>query len=79
MNAKNMKELAGNYTFEELNKFADEFENTGVAPVKTSEDAGDQMSDYLMAAELRSLMDDKGLNVNEALREFSKRVRGVLS
>ena len=79
MNAKNMKDLASQYTFDELNKFADEFENSGVAPVKTSEDAGDQMSDYLMAAELRFLMDDKGLNVNEALREFSKRVRGVLT
>lgn len=79
MNAKNMKELAVKYTFDELNKFADEFENTGVAPVKTSEEAGDQMSDYLMAAELRFLMDEKELNVNDALREFSKRVRGVLT
>lgn len=79
MNAKNMKDLASQYTFDELNKFADEFENTGVAPVKTSEEPGDQMSDYLMAAELRFLMDEKGLNVNEALREFSKRVRGVLT
>lgn len=79
MNAKNMKELAGKYTFDELNKFADEFENTGVAPVKTSEEAGDQMSDYLMAAELRFLMDEQGLDVNNALREFSKRVRGVLT
>lgn len=79
MNAKNMKDLAGQYSFDELNKFADEFENTGVAPVKTSEEAGDQMSDYLMAAELRFLMDEKGLNVNDALREFSKRVRGVLT
>lgn len=79
MNTKNMKELAAKYTFDELNKFADEFENTGVAPVKTSEDAGDQMSDYLMAAELRFLMDEKGLDINNALREFSKRVRGVLT
>lgn len=79
MDAKIMKDLAQKYSFDELNKFADEFEHTGVAPVKTSEDAGDQMSDYLMAAELRFLMDDKGMNVNEALREFSKRVRGVLT
>lgn len=79
MNAKNMKELAAQYTFEELNKFADTFETTGVAPIKTSDDPGDQMSDYLMAAELRFLMDEKGLSVNDALREFSKRVRGVLS
>lgn len=78
MDIKSIKELAQNYTIDELNKFADDFEATGVAPVKTQEDAGDQMSDYLQAAELRSYI-DKGMNVNEAVREFSKRVRGVLS
>lgn len=78
MDVKAVKDLAQKYTVEELNKFADEFENTGVAPVKTQEDPGDQMSDYLQAAELRALL-DRGMNVNEALREFSKRVRGVLS
>lgn len=78
MDVKNMKELAGKYTFDELQAFANEFEHTGVAPIKTSEDAGDQMSDYLMAAEIRFLMDEKKIPVNEALREFSKRVRGVL-
>lgn len=78
MDVKSIKELAQNYTVEELGKFADEFEATGNAPVKTQEDPGDQMSDYLQAAELRSCL-DKGMNMNEALREFSKRVRGVLS
>ncbi len=62
----------------ELTKFADDFENTGVAPVKTQDDPGDQMSDYLMGAELRTLI-DKGLSMPEAVREFSKRVRGVLT
>ncbi len=78
MDAKIMKELAQKHTFEELTQFADEFEATGVPPVITSVDPGDQMSDYLMAAELRFLM-DKGMSVQEALREFSKRVRGVLT
>lgn len=78
MDIKSIKDLAQKYTIEELNKFADDFEATGVAPVKTQEDAGDQMSDYLQAAELRSYI-DQGMNVNEACREFSKRVRGVLS
>jgi hypothetical protein len=50
MDIKSIKELAEKYKIEELNKFADEFETTGVAPVKTQEDAGDQMSDYLQAA-----------------------------
>lgn len=78
MDVKSIKELAQKYTVDELNKFADEFENTGTAPVKTQEDPGEQMSDYLMAAEMRAYL-DKGMPVNEALREFSKRVRGVLT
>lgn len=78
MDVKSVKELAQKYTVEELNKFADDFEATGTAPVKTQEDAGEQMSDYLQAAELRAYL-DQGMTINEALREFSKRVRGVLS
>lgn len=78
MDIKSVKELAQKYTFDELQEFANKFEETGVAPVKTQEDAGDQMSDYLMGAELRFLM-DKGMPLNEAVREFSKRVRGVLT
>lgn len=78
MDIKSIKELAQKYSVEELNKFADEFENTGSAPLKTQEDPGSQMSDYLMGAELRQLL-DQGLPLNEAVREFSKRVRGVLT
>lgn len=77
MDIKSIKSLAEKYSFEELTKFADEFESTGVAPVKTQEDAGEQMSDYLMAAELKHYL-DKGMPMQEAVREFSKRVRGVL-
>lgn len=79
MDVKNMKMLAEKYTFDELQKFADDFENTGIAPVKTSEDPGDQMSDYLMAAEIRFVIDKEGKSLQEALRDFSKRVRGVLT
>lgn len=78
MDIKAIKDLAQKYTVDELHGFADEFENTGVAPIKTQEDAGDQMSDYLQAAVLRSYM-DQGMSIMEATREFSKRVRGVLS
>jgi hypothetical protein len=78
MDVKSVKELAQKYTVDELNKFADDFEATGSAPIKTQDDAGEQMSDYLMAAELRAYI-DQGMPLNEALREFSKRVRGVLS
>lgn len=78
MDVKSIKELAQKHNMDELLKFAEEFESTGIAPVKTQDDPGEQMSDYLMAAELRNYM-DKGMNVNDALREFSKRVRGVLT
>ncbi len=78
MDVKIVKELAQKYTAHELLKLADDFEATGVATIKTQEDPGDQMSDYLQAAELRFLI-DQGMNINEALREFSKRVRGVLT
>ena len=78
MDIKVIKSLVQQYTSAELLKFADDFEATGVAPVKTQEDAGDQMSDYLQAAEIRSQV-DAGKPINDALREFGQRVRGVLS
>jgi hypothetical protein len=78
MDIKTIKTLVQNHTVEELNKFADEFEQTGVAPIKTQEDAGDQMSDYLQAAEIRQMVDE-GKPMNDAIREFGQRVRGILS
>lgn len=77
MDIKSIKELAQKYTRDELLRFADDYEASGVPPIKTQDDPGDQMSDYLVAAEVRELL-DKGMNINEATREFSKRVRGVL-
>jgi len=77
MDIKIIKDLVQKYSVEELNKFADEFDQTGVAPVKTQDDPGDQMSDYLQAAEVKAVM-DAGKNMNDALREFAQRVRGVL-
>ncbi len=77
MDIKIIKELVQKYSVDELNKFADEFESTGVAPVKTQDDPGDQMSDYLQAAEVKAVM-DAGKPINDALREFAQRVRGVL-
>lgn len=78
MDIKSIKTLVQQYTSEELLKFADQFEATGVAPVKTQDDAGDQMSDYLQAAEIRSQVDN-GKPLNDALREFGQRVRGILT
>jgi len=78
MDIKSIKDLAQKYTVDELNKFADDFEATGTATIKTQEDSGEQMSDYLMAVEMRIYL-DQGMALNVAVREFSKRVRGVLS
>ncbi|MFY7992055.1 MAG: DUF6952 family protein [Bacteriovoracaceae bacterium] len=78
MDIKSIKTLAEKHSVDELNQFADELENSGIAPVKTQDDLGDQMSDYLQAAELRAYL-DQGMSMPEAVREFSKRVRGVLS
>ena len=78
MDIKVIKSLVQQYSSDELIKFADEFEATGVAPIKTQDDPGNQMSDYLQAAEIRSQV-DQGKALNDALREFGQRVRGVLS
>jgi len=78
MDIKKIKDLAQNYSSQQLNQFADQFENTGIAPIKTSDDPGDQMSDYLQAAEVKQYMEENHCDVNQAVREFSKRVRGVL-
>jgi hypothetical protein len=78
MDIKSIKELAQQYAVAELEEMANKFEETGLAPLKTQDDPGDQMSDYLMGAELRKLI-DQGLSLPEAVREFSKRIRGVLS
>jgi hypothetical protein len=58
--------------------FADDLENTGTCALPSKTDPGELMSDILQAAEIRGLM-DKGATLPEALREFSKRVRTVLS
>lgn len=77
MDIKSIKELVQNHTVEQLLKWADELEATGVAPFKTQDDLNEQMSDYLQAAEIRAAV-DAGKNMNDAIREFAQRVRGVL-
>ncbi len=77
MDVKALKELAQKYTVAELNGFADQYEATGVAPVPTNQDPGEQMSAYLGAAEVRAAM-DAGKPLADAVREFAQRVRGVL-
>lgn len=77
MDLKSIKTLVQDHSVEQLLKWADELETTGVAPFKTQEDPNEQMSDYLQAAEIRTAM-DAGKPMNEAIRDFAQRVRGVL-
>ena len=79
MDIKAIKELATQYTVEELNSFAQKLEN-GETPntPHSKEDPGDLLSDFIQAAEVRMLM-NQGLEMKEAIREFSKRVRQTLS
>lgn len=77
MDLKSIKTLVQDHSVEQLLKWADELEATGVAPFKTQEDLNEQMSDYLQAAEIRAMMDG-GKPMNDAIREFAQRVRGVL-
>ena len=77
MDLKSIKTLVQDHTGEQLLKWADELEATGVAPFKTQDDVNEQMSDYLQAAEIRAMMDG-GKPMNDAIREFAQRVRGVL-
>lgn len=78
MDIKSIKKLASEYAQEELFGFADELEETGVAPVKTQDDPGDQMSDYLQAAEVLQIMKDEQIDLNTAVRNFAKRVRAAM-
>ena len=81
MDIKIIKDLATKYSAEHLLKYADELENTGKTscPERLQEtDLNAVMSDFLQSAEVKGLV-DKGLQLNEAVREFSKRVRAVLS
>ncbi len=78
MDIKSIKSLASEYTKDELLRFADELEKNGTGPVVTQDDPGDQMSDYLQAAEIRQIMETDGDDLNQAVRKFAVRVRGAL-
>jgi len=78
MDLKAIKELAQQYTQEQLNHFASELEATGQCICSEKSDAGEVMSDLLQALEVRKAMDN-GQSLQEAVRDFSRRVRTVLS
>jgi hypothetical protein len=78
MDIKVLRELAQQYSVEQLNEFVNELENTGHCSCSQKEDPFEIMSDLLQAIEVRRSV-DSGQSVQEAVREFSKRVRAVLS
>lgn len=78
MDIKALRELAQTYNVEELNAFVIELENTGSCQCSQKPDPGDIMSDLLQAIEVRQAV-DSGQPLQEAIRDFSKRVRSVLS
>lgn len=78
MDLKAIKELAQQYTQEQLNEFASELEATGQCKCSEKSDSGEVMSDLLQALEVRKAMDN-GQSLQEAVRDFSRRVRTVLS
>lgn len=78
MDIKALRELAQKYTVDELNGFVTQLENTGKCDGWHKDDPSDVMSDLLQAIEVRQAV-DSGMSVQEAVREFSKRVRTVLS
>lgn len=78
MDIKALRELAQNYTVEQLNACVVELENNGRCSCSQKEDPFEIMSDLLQAIEVRTSV-DAGASLQEAVRDFSKRVRAVLS
>ena len=78
MDLKAIRELAQKHTTTELLAFADQLEQDGKCSASDKEDANEVMSDLLQACEVRKKMDG-GATLQEAIRDFSKRVRTVLS
>jgi hypothetical protein len=78
MDLKAIKELAQQYTQSQLNDFATQLETTGQCSCSSKSDAGEIMSDLLQALEVRKAIDN-GQSLQEAVRDFSRRVRTVLS
>ena len=78
MDLKAIKELAQKFTVQELENWATELEQKGQCSAIAKTDANEAMSDVLQAMEVRKLVDG-GSSLQEATREFSKRVRSTLS
>lgn len=79
MKLPEIKRLAGEHDTKTLEQAAQSFETKleNKLNVQGSDD-GDILTNLLMAIEVKKKM-DQGMDLNEAIREISSRVRGVLS
>ncbi|NBO37013.1 hypothetical protein EBU99_00315 [bacterium] len=78
MDIKALRELAQTYSVEQLNQCVNDLENKGSCSCSQKSDPFEIMTDLLQAIEVRQAMDN-GSSLQDAVREFSKRVRAVLS
>jgi len=78
MNPAVVKELANKYSKFQLDEAIQAFEQTLENPLEVhGQDDGEKLSNLLVAAFVRERM-DKGIAINEALREYSTRVRSMI-
>lgn len=78
MDIKAIKQLAEKYDIPTLEKCIEQLELSGKCDCCEKPDPADTMSDLLQAIEVRALT-EKGHSLQEAVRELSRRVRGVLT
>lgn len=79
MKIAEVKRLATTYTHAQIEDAVSAFEIERRNPLEvTGENDGEKMSHLLAASFVRKQM-DKGLDLNLAVREYSKRVRAILS
>ena len=74
-----VKDLANKYSKDELNDAAAAFEADRSNTLQVEgKDEGEILSNLLVAAFVKSRM-DKGMPMQEAIREYSSRVRGMIA
>ena len=79
MKIAEVKRLVTSYTVEQIEDAVTAFETDRKNVLEVSgENDGEKMSHLLAASFVRRQM-DKGLDLNSAVREYSKRVRSILS
>lgn len=79
MKIAEVKRIATAYSFDQIEKAVTAFEVERQNELEvTGENDGEKMSHLLAASFVRKQI-DKGLDLNTAIREYSKRVRAILS